>query len=79
MAVAHDDSVHSPSCSNDLISPGSYEAAMKHLFRLGTTPCGSARPRPVNGVVSQRIALPAPQRTGGMPIMEAFANPEEGN
>lgn len=46
---------------------------MKHLFRLGTARCDSARPRPVAGLASQRIALPAPQRTGGMPIMEAFA------
>jgi nitroreductase len=45
---------------------------MKHLFRLGTTLRDSARPRPVTGVAPQRIALPAPQRTGGMPIMETF-------
>ncbi|MBC8751093.1 MULTISPECIES: SagB/ThcOx family dehydrogenase [Paraburkholderia] len=46
---------------------------MKHLFRLGTTLRDQARTRPVTGMVSEHIELPAPERAGGMPIMEAFA------
>lgn len=46
---------------------------MKHLFRLGTALRDQACARPVTGVASARIELPAPDRVGGMPIMEAFA------
>ncbi|TDY19912.1 nitroreductase [Paraburkholderia sp. BL6665CI2N2] len=46
---------------------------MKHLFRLGTALRDQGCPRPVTGVASARIELPAPERSGGMPIMEAFA------
>lgn len=46
---------------------------MKHLFRLGTALHGQACARPVTGVASEHIELPAPERVGGMPIMEAFA------
>ncbi|MBB5462388.1 nitroreductase family protein [Paraburkholderia sp. Cpub6] len=46
---------------------------MKHLFRLGTALRDQAGTRPVTGMVSEHIELPAPARAGGMPIMEAFA------
>lgn len=46
---------------------------MKHLFRLGTALRDQACARPVTGVASACIELPAPDRVGGMPIMEAFA------
>lgn len=47
---------------------------MKHLFRLGTEPRPQADVRPFTGVASEHIELPPPERAGGMPIMEAFAN-----
>lgn len=49
------------------------ETFMKHRFRLGTAPRDDAYVRPFTGVASEHIELPAPERAGGMPIMEAFA------
>ena len=49
------------------------ETSMKPLFTLGNTLLKGVRPRPVSGDALPRIALPTPGRSGGRPLMEAFA------
>jgi nitroreductase len=47
--------------------------AMSTLAKLALGAMGKLRPKPTQGDAVQRIALPAPEKTGGMPLMEAIA------
>jgi hypothetical protein len=44
---------------------------MSTLTKLALGMMGRLRPKPAQGDASKTIALPAPQREGGMPLMEA--------
>ena len=46
---------------------------MSTLTKLALGAMGKLRPKPAQGDAVQRIALPAPEKTGGMPLMEAIA------
>jgi len=46
---------------------------MSTLSKLVLGVMGQLRPRPAKGDAATTIALPAPGRAGGMPLMEAFA------
>jgi SagB-type dehydrogenase family enzyme len=46
---------------------------MSTLTKLALGMMGRLRPRPVRGDASKTIALPAPQKEGGMPLMEAIS------
>jgi nitroreductase len=47
---------------------------MNTLTKLALGAMGQLRPRPAKGDGAPKIALPAPGKTGGMPLMEAIAN-----
>jgi nitroreductase len=49
------------------------EAAMTTLTKLALGVMGQLRPRPAKGDSATSIALPAPDRHGGLPLMEALA------
>ena len=44
------------------------------LVKLALGVMGRLRPRPVTGDATATLALPSPQRQGGMPLMEALAS-----
>jgi len=46
---------------------------MGTLTKLALGTMGRLRPKPATGHAEQRIALPTPAKTGGMPLMEALA------
>ena len=46
---------------------------MNTLTKLVLGAMGQLRPKPVKGDAVARIALPAPRKTGGIPLMEAIA------
>ena len=46
---------------------------MSTLTKLALGAMGQLRPRPAKGDAAPTIALPAPDKTGGMPLMEAIA------
>ncbi len=46
---------------------------MSTLTKLALGMMGRLRPRPARGDASKTIALPAPQKKGGMPLMEAIS------
>jgi nitroreductase len=46
---------------------------MSTLTKLALGAMGQLRPRPAKGDAVPKIALPAPDKTGGMPLMEAIA------
>ncbi|MGE0285381.1 MAG: nitroreductase family protein [Bradyrhizobium sp.] len=46
---------------------------MSTLAKLVLGAMGKLRPKPSHGDATPRIALPAPDKTGGMPLMEAIA------
>jgi nitroreductase len=46
---------------------------MSTLTKLVLGAMGRLRPKPAAGRAEQRIALPPPEKTGGMPLMEALA------
>jgi len=46
---------------------------MSTLTKLALGMMGQLRPKPALGEAAQAIALPPPQRAGGMPLMEALA------
>ena len=46
---------------------------MSTLTKLALGAMGQLRPRPPQGDAAPRIALPAPDKAGGMPLMEAIA------
>ncbi|MBK7061284.1 MAG: nitroreductase family protein [Rubrivivax sp.] len=46
---------------------------MSTLTKLALGAMGRLRPRPATGDGATTVALPAPERTGGMPLMEALA------
>ncbi len=46
---------------------------MNTLTKLALGAMGKLRPRPARGDAVAKIALPAPVKTGGMPLMEAIA------
>ncbi|MBI5323225.1 nitroreductase family protein [Bradyrhizobium sp.] len=46
---------------------------MSTLTKLALGAMGQLRPRPARGNAAPKIALPAPDKTGGMPLMEAIA------
>ncbi len=46
---------------------------MSTLTKLALGMMGKLRPKPAQGEASQQIALPPPQKTGGMPLMEAIS------
>lgn len=46
---------------------------MSMMTKLALGAMGRLRPRPAKGDAVQRIALPAPDRSGGLPLMEAIA------
>jgi nitroreductase len=46
---------------------------MNMLAKLALGAMGQLRPKPVKGDATPQIALPAPEKTGGLPLMEALA------
>ena len=46
---------------------------MNTLTKLALGAMGQLRPKPAQGDATPKIALPAPDKTGGMPLMEAIA------
>ena len=46
---------------------------MSTLTKLALGMMGKVRPKPAIGDAAPRIALPVPQKDGGMPLMEALA------
>jgi len=46
---------------------------MNTLTKLALGAMGKLRPKPAKGDATPRIALPAPDKSGGMPLMEAIA------
>jgi SagB-type dehydrogenase family enzyme len=46
---------------------------MSTLTKLALGMMGRLRPQPTQGVAAKAIALPAPQKEGGMPLMEALS------
>ena len=46
---------------------------MNTLTKLALGAMGRLRPKPAQGDATARIALPAPERTGGMPLMGAIS------
>ena len=46
---------------------------MNTLTKLALGAMGRLRPKPAQGDAMQQIALPAPEKIGGMPLMEAIA------
>ncbi len=46
---------------------------MNMLTKLALGAMGQLRPKPARGDATAQIALPAPEKTGGLPLMEAFA------
>jgi len=46
---------------------------MSTLTKLALGAMGRLRPKPVKGDAAPRIALPVPDKSGGMPLMEAIA------
>jgi nitroreductase len=46
---------------------------MNTLTKLALGAMGQLRPRPAQGNAVPKIALPAPNKNGGMPLMEAFS------
>ena len=46
---------------------------MSTLTKLALGAMGQLRPKPAQGNAAARIALPVPDKTGGMPLMEAIA------
>jgi nitroreductase len=46
---------------------------MNTLTKLALGAMGQLRPRPARGEAAAQIALPVPDKTGGMPLMEAIA------
>jgi nitroreductase len=46
---------------------------MNALTKLALGAMGQLRPRPAKGDATPKIALPAPDKAGGIPLMEAFA------
>jgi SagB-type dehydrogenase family enzyme len=46
---------------------------MSSLTKLALGMMGRLRPKPAQGEASKQIALPPPQREGGMPLMEAIS------
>ncbi len=46
---------------------------MSTLTKLALGAMGRLRPKPAQGNATARIALPAPDKTGGMPLMEVIA------
>ena len=46
---------------------------MSTLTKLALGMMGRLRPKPAQGDASKAIALPAPQKEGGMPLMEAIS------
>jgi nitroreductase len=46
---------------------------MSTLTKLALGAMGRLRPRPAQGDAAPKIELPAPEKTGGMPLMEAIA------
>ena len=46
---------------------------MNTLTKLALGAMGRLRPKPAQGDAMRQIALPAPERIGGMPLMEAIA------
>ena len=46
---------------------------MSTLTKLALGAMGQLRPRPAKGDATPKIVLPAPDKTGGMPLMEAIA------
>jgi nitroreductase len=46
---------------------------MSALTKLALGAMGRLRPKPATGDAPPRIVLPAPERTGGLPLMEAIA------
>ena len=54
--------------------PGKWEInALNTLTKLALGAMGRLRPKPAQGDAMQQIALPAPEKIGGMPLMEAIA------
>jgi len=48
-------------------------SAMSTLTKLALGMMGRVRPKPPRGEAAKTIALPAPQKEGGMPLMEAIS------
>ena len=46
---------------------------MSTLTKLALGAMGKLRPKPAKGDAAPRIALPPPDKSGGMPLMEAIA------
>ena len=46
---------------------------MNTLTKLALGAMGRLRPKPSQGDAAPKIALPAPDKTGGMPLMEALS------
>jgi hypothetical protein len=46
---------------------------MSSFTKLVLGMMGQPRPKPAKGKASEEIALPAPQKEGGMPLMEAHS------
>ncbi len=46
---------------------------MSTLTKLALGAMGRLRPKPAKGNATPKIALPAPEKTGGLPLMEAIA------
>ena len=46
---------------------------MNTLTKLALGAMGRLRPKPAQGDATPKIALPAPDKAGGMPLMEAIS------
>jgi nitroreductase len=55
------------------LNPQREIGTMSTLTKLALGVMGQLRPKPAQGDAVARIALPVPDRTGGMPLMEAIA------
>ena len=51
---------------------------MNVLTKLALGAMGQLRPRPAQGEAAETMALPPPQRSGGLPLMEALARRRSG-
>jgi hypothetical protein len=53
-------------------------SAMNMLAKLALGAMGQLRPKPAQGDATPQIALPAPEKTGGLALMEAIAKRRSG-
>ena len=51
---------------------------MSTLTKLALGAMGQLRPKPAQGDAVPKIALPAPDKAGGMPLMEAISKRQIG-